>query len=198
MQVKDIAVKLTEKEEKVLTFYIQGKNRKLIAQDLGIKPSTVSVHLKNAKKKIGNENLPTFLPRVNYADKLSHILPVKTEEKSECDQLKETLSKDPGLVRMLYDAHGHGEGLTTRDKGMALATTGVGAYRSDLMRENGKTFMIMSKSRHCKIMRLDAERRKLASRGLSAAGVKPVRVSVEGDAEYIVTPSELAKIRANI
>jgi len=110
----------------------------------------------------------------------------------------ETLNRDPGLVRMLYDAYGHGNGLTTKEKGMALATSGVGSFRSDSMRENGKTFMIMSKSRHYKIMRLDAERRKLASRGLSATGVTPVRISPEGDAEYIITPSELAKIKANI
>ena len=181
MLPEDNSVKLTKRELEVFTrYFIKGQDRRLIAKDLGMAPKTVSNHLDRAKEKIGRENLGTFSPRVIYAQ--------STEKKCEMDFLRETLRNDLGLIRKLRS------GIINKESAMALATSGI-AYKPQLMSENGKTFLIMSKSRHKKILRVSPEDRPNAAPAIRKLGLSPQRISPEGDRTYIVTNSELARIK---
>src|SRR5690606_18620370 len=81
--------------------------------------------------------------------------------KTEKEELQELLEKDPGYVRAVYEACTHGH--ITKEKAIGLAISGVGEYRNHIMKENGKFFMILSKSRNNKILRIEAERRYLVN-----------------------------------
>ncbi len=177
---EDMSEKLTKKEQEVFSrYFIKGQDRRLIAKELDMAPKTVSNHLDRAKKKIGRENLGTFSPRVIYAQ--------DTKKKCEMDLMREILKNDLGLIRKLRS------GIINKESAMAMATSGM-AYKHQLMSENGKTFLIMSKSRHKKILRVSPDDRQNAAPAIRKLGLSPQRISPEGDRTYIVTNTELAKI----
>lgn len=172
--------RLTSTEAKVFALYAAGKSRKLIAQELSMAPRTVSNHLQRAKKKTQNNNLVTFSPRAELAP--------STSCEAERDRLLRVIKTDPGAIKIAR------LGGATKEQLIGLAACGAGEYKARAMSENGKIFKIMSKGVRNKVLFVSAERRTEANKLLAPLGLKPERVSFEGDATYVITPSEFFTI----
>ena len=97
-----------------------------------------------------------------------------------------------GLVRMFYDIHT--TGALWEDRANALASFSNGTLQKTLMSQNGQTLKMLGK--RDLTVKVFAEKRVELNSVFAANSITPVRTSIEGDAEYIVTQTELHRLRA--
>jgi DNA-binding CsgD family transcriptional regulator len=114
------------------------------------------------------------------------------DRRAERDILEETLATDMGLVRMFFDIHT--TGALTEERANALASFSNGSFQKRLMSQNGQTLKMLGK-RAVKL-KVFADQRPELNPIFAADGVTPVRTSIEGDAEYIMTKTVLERLHA--
>lgn len=175
---------------KVTELTSDGLSAAQIGAQLGVSERTVNGHQRKngdvAPEKISNS--------VRERPLSGYITPARNFKDRRPEQviLQEILDKDMGLVRMFYDIHT--TGALWEDRANALASFSNGTFQKTLMSQNGQTLKMLGK--RDLTVKVFAEERVELNSVFAANGITPVRTSIEGDAEYIVTQTELHRLRA--
>jgi len=175
---------------KVTELTSDGLSAAQIGAQLGVSERTINGH----QRKNGDVAPEKLSNRIKERPLSGYITPARNPRDRRTEQaiLQEILEKDMGLVRMFYDIHT--TGALWEDRANALASFSNGTFQKTLMSQNGQTLKMLGK--RDLTVKVFAEERVELNSVFAANGITPVRTSIEGDAEYIVTQTELHRLRA--
>lgn len=169
-----------------------GMSAAQIGKHLGVSDRTVHNHRKKNGDVIPEETGSGMRER----PLTGHITPIHNfkDRRAERIILEETLEKDMGLVRMFYDIHT--TSAIAEERANALASFSSGSYQKRLMSQNGQTLKMLGKKHNSTTIKVFADQRHELNPVFAANGVTPVRTSIEGDAEFMVSYNVLHMLRA--
>ncbi len=169
----------------------EGKSVPKIAKHLGVTDRTIQNHRKKNGDVIPEETDGGMRerPLSGYVTPLHNF----KDRRAERIILREILEKDMGLVRMFYDTHT--TSAIVEERANALASFSNGTFQKRLMSQNGQTLKMLGKKHGSVKIKVFAEQRPELNPVFGMEGITPIRTSIENDAEYVVTHSELHRLR---
>ncbi|MBT9146755.1 MAG: hypothetical protein DDT32_00497 [Syntrophomonadaceae bacterium] len=162
-----------------------------IAKHLGVTDRTIQNHRKKNSDVIPEETGGGMRERPlnGYVTPLHNF----KDRRAERIILLEILEKDKGLVRMFYDTHT--TSAIAEERANALASFSNGTFQKRLMSQNGQTLKMLGRKHGSVKIKVFAEQRPELNPIFAIEGITPIRTSIENDAEYVVTHSELHRLR---